>query len=80
MSTPKGKSPSMSTPKGKSTRPASYGVGGWRPLVKPQPATHSWWLDRPRAGFTAQAAAHSVAAHTGQTPARPHCPISKFNW
>jgi hypothetical protein len=54
----------MSMPKDKATRPASYGFGGWRPMVKPDPTRDSWWLDIPQNGFTAEAEAHSIEAHT----------------
>jgi hypothetical protein len=55
----------MSMPKGKTMRPASYGCGGWRPLVKPDPTRQSWWLDLPQDGFTAASETHSIKVHTG---------------
>ena len=55
----------MSMPKDKATRPASYGFGGWSPLAKP--LSESWWLQLPQDGFTVEAKAHSMEAHTRPT-------------
>jgi len=57
----------MAEPKARplSQRVESYGCGGWRPLVKP--LSESWWLQLPQDGFTAEAEAHSIKAHTRPT-------------